>query len=594
MDFSGGFIASPSPPISRSQSPAPASLTAPTTNAPTTSSPLAASSLPDDAPTPTAPAEAPKSPTLENELTTVMAGLGSFWGKVRKQSVTAYQSAEKQMETARKDLTPLVSKARANLDSLSETTKAEFARLSEAGASGGGVVIGADGMPIIIDDPAPAKVDKGKGVDPSERGEGGDAPATAQDGGEDATANPGAAAAAFFAKLQSQVASNPNVKGLSKNLQTLQTSVQSNLSHLPASLQTNLTQLQTQFAHIDLADTSKHAEDYLHKGEHWLAEFSNEVQRLALDAVKVVPPSEAAMSDERSKKREERLRKAEQVAVGRRDLLILNLRGDKEGLLVDPAQPPAAATTVGEAVEGAAADLREAFSRFLQAVEDRGGFEGEEWIKQVEEEVEAGGEKLAGLVKSLVPEKLTKEAFWSRYFFKVAQIDEDEQRRRKVLEVTEDNDDDFSWDMEDEEEEEEASAAAPTSTLPASTSTSALAPPPAISSTTTTSSSSTTLPPTAPDTPRATADASSSDSEPDWGLSPAVEQAPTMAAPSATAETAQTSPRASSDGTSSYDVVGAASGTPSERGDVEEGAAAAVGEKKEAKKEESDEDSDWE
>lgn len=335
------------------------------------------------------------------------------------------------METARKDLTPLVSKARANLDSLSETTKAEFARLSEAGTSGGGVVIGADGMPIIIDEPAPAKVDKGKGVDPSERGEGGDASTTAQD--DDNAVNPGAAAAAFFAKLQSQVASNPNVKGLSKNLATLQTSVQSNLSHLPASLQTNLTQLQTQFAHIDLADTSKHAEEYLHKGEHWLADFSNEVQRLALDAVKVVPPSEAAMSDERSKKREERLRKAEQVAVGRRDLLIFSLRGDKEGLLVDPAQPPVA-PAVGEKSQGAATDLREAFSRFLQSVEDRGGFEGEEWAKQVEEEIEAGGEKLALMVKALVPEKLTKEAFWSRYFFKVGQIDEDEQRRRKVLE----------------------------------------------------------------------------------------------------------------------------------------------------------------
>lgn len=328
----------------------------------------------------------------------------------RAQSVTAYHTAEKQMETARKDLTPLVSKARANLDSLSESTKAEFARLAEVSAAAGGgvgagVVIGADGMPVIIDEPVQQRDTKGKGVDPGERGE----------EAESDDVNPGAAAAAFFAKLQSQVAANPNVQGLSKNLATLQHSVTTNLTTLPTSLQANLTTLQTRFDHLDLSDT-------VQQGEHWFADFSNEVQRLALDAVKVVPPEvEAGMRDERSRKREERLRKAEQVAVGRRDALVLRLRQDRQGFLVDP-----------EEGEG-----RASFVAFLEGVKEQGGFEGESWLRRVAEEVEVGGEGLVDLVAGVVgthAEQLTRDQFWSRYFWRVGQIDEDEERRRKVLE----------------------------------------------------------------------------------------------------------------------------------------------------------------
>lgn len=342
------------------------------------------------------------------------------------------------METARKDLTPLVSKARADLSSLAESSKAEFQRLSEAGSASGGVFIGADGMPIILDEPAPAKVDKGKGVDRSgaAEDESTSAAPAAKETEEGATpvadtVNPGAAAAAFFAKVQTQLASNPNVKGLSKNLATLQSSVQ----HLPASLQTNLTQLQTQFAHIDLNESQKAAEGYLHKGENWLAEFSTEVQRLALETVKVVPPGEDTEAGRALKRREERLRKAEQVAVGRRDALVHRLRTDPETLKVDPAQPIAPVVGGGsDGKEDKPVDTREAFSVFLQTVEDKGGFEGEEWAQQVKEELEVGGSGLEKTLKDLVPGTITSEAFWSRYFFRVAQIDEDEARRKRVLE----------------------------------------------------------------------------------------------------------------------------------------------------------------
>lgn len=77
--LSGGYIPSPSPPISRSHSPIPTSSS--TSTVPVNPSPLSN----DDDQAPAQPAGAGPAATLEGELTSVMAGLGSFWGKVRKQ-----------------------------------------------------------------------------------------------------------------------------------------------------------------------------------------------------------------------------------------------------------------------------------------------------------------------------------------------------------------------------------------------------------------------------------------------------------------------------------------------------------------------------
>lgn len=168
--------------------------------------------------------------------------------------------------------------------------------------------------------------------------------------------------------------------------------------------------------------------------------------------------------------------------------------------------------------------------------------------------------------------------------------------------MTEEKDDDFSWDMEDEDDDETpAPAAATAAAEPASL--------------TIPSSTSTTEPTTAPDTPRQTTVSSASSDAGDWGLSPALgpsspvqESSPIV--PTSSAEVAATSPRTSSDGTAaSYDLVGERSGAPSSIGDeswtsrrgskegsseeapVVAGTGASV---MQEKKEDSDEDSDWE
>lgn len=336
-------------------------------------------------------------------------------------------------------------------------------------STGNDVMIGSDGTVIMMPEEVGAgevqaeeKVDvKGKGVDRSEQEQD---PSVVSSGTEDTATPPVAQAAAFFSRLQSQISHNPNFLELSKNLTNLQSSVSTNLSHLPASLQTNLTQLQTQLASIDLKDlkeSTRLADEYITRGETWIQELglevTKEVTRIAKDAVRVVPPTDG---DGKLTKREQRLRKEERVAMGRKEGLLMRLRKDSGIiLLVDPAKPPApiptapvdgAATTSPENLSSSTpslsastsslvpSDTREAFSKFLQTIEDRGGLEGLSWNERIVNELEAAGDEEEGglrkSLKELVPGTMTMEAFWTRYFFRVSQIEEDEVRRKKVLE----------------------------------------------------------------------------------------------------------------------------------------------------------------
>ncbi|GAA6024327.1 hypothetical protein JCM10207_009267 [Rhodosporidiobolus poonsookiae] len=556
MDSLGGFW-DPSASSSRSGTPTPAS----------SSAAAAASSTSTATPTDTAQqAEGGPLAGIDKEVATVMSGLGSFWGKVRKQGQTALQNAEAQYSKAQKDLTPLLSQARTQLDQISTQTKAELARLSEQATPqpGSGVMIGADGMPVILDEvphaPPAAKEDKGKGVDRGAEGE-----PSAVDDASTAAAHeqtPAAAASAFFRSLST--AAQPQLQSLGRDFSSLQSNLQSNLTHL-----------QDQFSHLDLqselSQTQRLAEGYLHKGESWFAEFSAEVGKLAKDAVRVVPPSAggsvAAGAANRSAK-------AGQSTLSRRELLLFKLRSDPALLAADPAAPDASPST------------REAFAAFTAALQStRDGFDTPAFAERVEAELQEGGEALQRTRQRLTAggegqEGMSDEAFWGRYFFRKDEIEREEERRRRVLQVDTQtpSDDDFSWDMDDEE-----SAA------------SVASPPPSVAPT---PSSAAPLPSAQPASPP----------------SPPAVSAPAPAAPASPPRPAaqgaeEPSPRASSDTTSgSYDVVGETSGNPSASEGEEDarvaggavspasGPAAGAGKKVEVKeeKEEDSEESDWE
>jgi ElaB/YqjD/DUF883 family membrane-anchored ribosome-binding protein len=371
---------------------------------------------------------------------------------LNEQGTAAYKQANQQIDQARQDLTPLVSAARTNFEQFGETAKAELERLSEPttnSSSNAGFMIGADGTPFSIDPvdtaiPAETTTEgKGKGVDRTVEGEGNGERSYNVDEQLTATAEATAAAAtAFFNKLQTQISSSSNIQELQKLTTTLQSNLShlpASLSHIPSSLQTNLTTLSTQ---LQKAETD--ANEFIHKGENWLNELSHEVQKLAKEAIKVVP------GDKGLARREERLRNAEQVAVGRKETLVQRLRSDPEILLLDPARfdpTPLTPSSSSLGIESPATpvksnttdrplspsplaasspDTRAAFSTFLTKLETSGGLEGEEFNAMIAKELEAAvGSTLSATYSKLVPSELAKEAFWSRYFFRMGQIEED-------------------------------------------------------------------------------------------------------------------------------------------------------------------------
>ena len=528
-----------------------------------------------------------------------------------------------------------MNQARTQLDHLSEQTRAEIQRLSEAPAptTGSDVIIGPDGIPIVLDEvpatPAAPTNEKGKGVERGEEegGEGApdaEAPGSLDDTPESHQATqqtPAAAASAFFSKWQSQLASNPNVKDLSRNISSLQ----SNLS-------TNLHQIQNQLTHLDLTEGQKVADRYLHKGEAWFQEFSAEVAHLAKEAVKVVPPTGGGGVTGSTASGRSGFERSGTPVMTRRDMVMHKLRTDTSLLLIDPAQPPASSsssqtTTDLSAFTSAALmipDTREAYAAFLSSVQDRGGLDGDAFRADVERELLDGGEVLAQTRDQLVPEQIPEEVFWARYFFRKQCVEEEEERRKKVLQgklpwvpsilcspelhclhriqsprtslipdpsaVAQQDDDDFSWDMDDEEsvasprvaQEPAMSALA---VPPASSSDAASPPSPASAETTPTPPSAAAILRTKEQPPTAAAVSA-----------PQVRAVSTDTSPTTSSER---SPRASSDGTSSFDIVGEMSGHPS--ADEHEKpprsattAAAGTGIGTAAPQEEEDDDSDWE
>ncbi|KAK9386291.1 hypothetical protein V1515DRAFT_150880 [Lipomyces mesembrius] len=63
--------------------------------------------------------------------------------------------------------------------------------------------------------------------------------------------------------------------------------------------------------------------------------------------------------------------------------------------------------------------------------------------------------ELRKLMEKVVPEKITYEEFWKRYYFLREQINQEELRRKQLLNEAGQTDDNFDWGEEDEDEEEE-------------------------------------------------------------------------------------------------------------------------------------------
>ncbi|KAH9455799.1 hypothetical protein MJO28_005832 [Puccinia striiformis f. sp. tritici] len=399
---------------------------------------------------------------LKKTLGGVGASLGGWWGKVQKQSAEALAATNitAQINTARKDLASLnlIEKAKKEVERLGDQAKEGYAVISSEIEKGPDLdsnqdrIVNVDGVEL----PAPSRAISSSSIaTTSTATKDNEAPTSSPKGKERAlnqnqpsdhgSPNPLSAfvdpssIGSFFSKL-------------SKDSESLTASIQNKISHLP-------NQVQVPVGKFDLSEVTKLAEGYLAKGEVYLQDVGKELKEFVQDAVKVIPPSEAEQQlqgggdgDDNITEEAGRSTPSAQPGVSlaekrrlldvKREAMVSRLRRDESLLLADPAQEEES--------------IINAFDEFVSGIQQAGGFDGQAWQKRIQTELEledSDQSPLKGLLEKLVPSSMPAQTFWTRYFFRIHRIDQEEAARRVVLSAAqEDNEGDFSWDMEDESE----------------------------------------------------------------------------------------------------------------------------------------------
>ncbi|KAN0107375.1 hypothetical protein V8E52_010206 [Russula decolorans] len=373
--------------------------------------------------TPQPQVAAEPSPSLNEEVTEVIGQLGRFWGGFRKQGQSAIQSA-------RKDLGDYVSQAQRGLNNQISTT-----------------------LPAAS--PAPASdTDTQSSTASSSR----DLIDISTADGEGSASSSSSASTATLPGPQQQQLQRPDEAQSSLNAQTLFTRLQSSL---PPDLLTGLRDtipdsVRDAQARKELAQVAQaRVQGAAARGEELLRGASVFLR----DAVRVVPPEEADSFPSASttpSAHEDTISRGKAVPT---PIVVSSTPATRRGALLCALRENPAILRVDPAGEERSAAL------FVSWVE-RVGAEASRDESRRESELGADDEALRSTRSALVPGELTEDEFWTRYFFRVHQIDQEEERRKAVLAAgPTDQDDDFSWEDDDEDAALKAEAS-PTPTAP--------------------------------------------------------------------------------------------------------------------------------
>ncbi|TBU43416.1 hypothetical protein BD309DRAFT_960793 [Dichomitus squalens] len=406
--------------------------------------------------TATAPAAAQPTQSLNEEVSEVVGQLSRFWGGFRKQSQTAFEAAKKDLGTvvqqAQKELTKLTAEAPSTPPEPSASATEQAASVPADAADAVSTSSSASSTSTETTDKAAPESSPSQPAQPQ----------------------------TIFARLQ---ASLP--PALANVQSQLPETLKETLKHARVG-SANLTALD--FAQLrstiasELQKVQGATEEYVHRSE----DFLREAGEFLKEAVKVVPPEEgdsvypgliwdgtdvwmlpttsgaaspspAAGSSKGKGKEREASGSSGRPSVDtlrsvatRAESLLKQLRHDPEVIKADPKDD---------------GNVRDVYSNWLAseaASEDR-GLGTTAWQNKVERALAdpVDGAALKATMDTLVPETLTYDEFWTRYFFRVHQVEREEARRKAIIQGTTDNEDDFSWEDDDEE------SASPTTKLPA-------------------------------------------------------------------------------------------------------------------------------
>ncbi|KAF6760123.1 hypothetical protein DFP72DRAFT_1096670, partial [Ephemerocybe angulata] len=399
-------------------------------------------------------------PSLNEEVNQLVGQLGRFWGGFKKQS-------QQVLEVAKKDLGDVVLQAQKEIEKLTtvEDSQPEASTTTAPGTE--------DGQDAARSAPSP-----GSASDEEPSTAEGETPASGSTADQPAVrpSHARSASQSLFARLQSAVP--PNL------ISTVQSHIPESIKH--ASETIDLSQMSSNLMtelHRVQGVTRAQAEEYAKKSEALIREAMKEANELVKDAVKIIPPDpvEGAGADAAGAagsgmiwdgsdmwmlpvptaeaaggNGKERAGGAEAVkqgesetrnAVATRALALLHrLQRDPSIVQRDPA-----------ADEG----VKEVYEKWVgEEIKAKGGIESPEWAERtarlLKEEM-----TLYEIYTSLVPATLSKEDFWSRYFFREHQIKHEEERRKALIQATvTESDEDFSWEDDEDDNAVSTTAAA--------------------------------------------------------------------------------------------------------------------------------------
>ncbi|KAK0504727.1 hypothetical protein EDD18DRAFT_1397845 [Armillaria luteobubalina] len=346
--------------------------------------------------------------SLNEEVTQVFGQLNRFWGGFRKQSQTA-------IETARKDFSQVVTQAQKELNKYTST------------------------------EPSTASPTEGE----SETTPSASTPTDREESASSSTSSQN-----LFSRLQSALP--PSI------VATVQDHIPDSLKHASENIDfvQLRTTLSTEFQRVQ-GVTRSQAEEYVHKSEALLKEAIKEASDVLRDAVKVIPPEESngsglvwdgsdmwmlpADPSEISSADKGKGKATSQRAVATRaEALLKRLKHDSEIIRRDP-----------EVDQGS----KEVYAQWLASdiSSKEGGIDNEEWKDKINSTLQdpVDGAGLKANEDTLVPLEMTRETFWTRYFFRAHQIAREEKKRQALIRS--------NW--EDDEEEEGPSGALQAETL---------------------------------------------------------------------------------------------------------------------------------
>jgi len=253
-------------------------------------------------------------------------------------------------------------------------------------------------------------------------------------------------------------------------------------NQLKSSITTNIQRAQT---NINLGEAEKLAENYLSKLKASTEAFTKDAGEFFKDAVKVVPPdgtamhevpivsgtdiwifpspigttgwgagavqtSEGTVTTNGSQSTFTARTLDGRGGATRSEALLRRLKYDPELIRLDPAQDT---------------DISSLFETFIKdEVEKNGGIDGDAYLEKISAllapgpngQLDADAKALIDTRDVLVPSELSNSEFWTRYFFRVHQVTEEEVKRKALLADATQKEELFSWE-EDEEDEQTAS-----------------------------------------------------------------------------------------------------------------------------------------